>query len=179
MREVREGRGSPKAAVFLESPGSSQKCQPPEHTKRSSRACTIVKQLAEIDITAEPRRWGRPLLCVGACALMATQMSTLPGLFAAGEAAAGLTARIASAEIRCRILWCLECARRVRSEYAAETTSHITSEAVEDRRKAERAFWRAKTEAPAPAVSGAAHTSGHDAGPRWNCQTGGRDAARS
>ncbi|HYN82452.1 MAG TPA: fumarate reductase/succinate dehydrogenase flavoprotein subunit [Gemmatimonadaceae bacterium] len=94
MREVREGRGSPHGGVFLDISWISSKMRnAPDHIKKKLPSMYHqFKQLADIDITAEPMEVGPTTHYVmgGVRVDGDSQMSTLPGLFAAGEAAAGL-----------------------------------------------------------------------------------------
>jgi succinate dehydrogenase / fumarate reductase, flavoprotein subunit len=94
VREVREGRGSSHGGVFLDIawiknriPGAA------EHIKRKLPSMYHqFKQLANIDITQEPMEVGPTTHYVmgGVRVDPDTQMSDVPGLFAAGECAAGL-----------------------------------------------------------------------------------------
>jgi len=94
VREVREGRGSPHGGVFLDiSWIKSKMSNAPEHIRRKLPSMYHqFKQLADIDITSEPMEVGPTTHYVmgGIRVDGDTQMSTLPGLFAAGESAAGL-----------------------------------------------------------------------------------------
>ncbi|MEP6905299.1 MAG: FAD-binding protein, partial [Gemmatimonadales bacterium] len=94
MREVREGRGSPHGGVFLDISWIKAKIRnAPEHIKKKLPSMYHqFKQLADIDITSEPMEVGPTTHYVmgGIRVDGDTQMSTLPGLFAAGESAAGL-----------------------------------------------------------------------------------------
>jgi succinate dehydrogenase / fumarate reductase flavoprotein subunit len=94
MREVREGRGSPHGGVFLDiSWIKSKMSNAPEHIKKKLPSMYHqFKQLADIDITAEPMEVGPTTHYVmgGVRVDGDSQMSTVPGLFAAGEAGAGL-----------------------------------------------------------------------------------------
>src|ERR1700710_2809005 len=94
MREVREGRGSPHGGVFLDISWIRTKLPNAEtHIKKTLPSMYHqFKQLADIDITSEPMEVGPTTHYVmgGVRVDGDTQMSTLPGLFAAGEAAAGL-----------------------------------------------------------------------------------------
>lgn len=93
-REVREGRGSPHGGVFLDIAWIDEKVPDgPEHIKRKLPGMYHqFKELAGIDITKEPMEVGPTTHYVmGGIRVDAdTQMSTVPGLFAAGECAAGL-----------------------------------------------------------------------------------------
>src|SRR5438067_5561977 len=94
VREIREGRGSPHGGVFLDISWIK---------KRISNAEEVIKKklpsmyhqflkLADIDITREPMEVGPTTHYVmgGVRVDAETQMSTVPGLFAAGECAAGI-----------------------------------------------------------------------------------------
>jgi len=94
MREVREGRGSPHGGVFLDISWIKAKISnAPEHIKKKLPSMYHqFKQLADIDITTTPMEVGPTTHYVmgGISVDGDTQMSTVPGLFAAGESAAGL-----------------------------------------------------------------------------------------
>jgi succinate dehydrogenase / fumarate reductase flavoprotein subunit len=94
MKEVREGRGSPHGGVFLDISWIKSKLpNSEEHIKKKLPSMYHqFKQLADIDITAEPMEVGPTTHYVmgGIRVDGDTQMSTVPGLFAAGECAAGL-----------------------------------------------------------------------------------------
>src|SRR5271154_5248072 len=93
-REVKAGRGSPHGGVFLDIAWIKEKIpNAPEHIKKKLPSMYHqFKQLADIDITQEPMEIGPTThYMMGGVEVEAeTQMSTLPGLFAAGECAAGL-----------------------------------------------------------------------------------------
>lgn len=94
MREVREGRGSPHGGVFLDIAWIKEKLpNAAEHIRRKLPSMYHqFKQLADIDITTTPMEVGPTTHYVmgGVRVDGDTQMSTVPGLFAAGEVAAGL-----------------------------------------------------------------------------------------
>jgi succinate dehydrogenase / fumarate reductase flavoprotein subunit len=94
MKEVREGRGSPHGGVFLDiSWIKSKLSNSEEHIKKKLPSMYHqFKQLADIDITTEPMEVGPTTHYVmgGVRVDGDTQMSTVPGLFAAGEVGAGL-----------------------------------------------------------------------------------------
>jgi succinate dehydrogenase / fumarate reductase flavoprotein subunit len=94
MREVRAGRGSPHGGVFLDIAWIKERLpNAEEHIKRKLPSMYHqFKQLADIDITKEPMEVGPTTHYVmgGIRVDGTTQQSTLPGLFAAGECAAGL-----------------------------------------------------------------------------------------
>src|SRR5216110_1997279 len=94
MREVKAGRGSPHGGVFLDISWIKQRL--PNAAKHIQKKLPSMyhqfKQLADIDITAEPMEVGPTTHYVmgGVRVDSDTQMSTVPGLFAAGECAAGI-----------------------------------------------------------------------------------------
>jgi succinate dehydrogenase / fumarate reductase flavoprotein subunit len=94
MREVREGRGSPHGGVFLDIAWINARMpNAAEHIKRKLPSMYHqFKQLADIDITQQPMEVGPTThYMMGGVRVDAdTQMSDVPGLFAAGECAAGL-----------------------------------------------------------------------------------------
>jgi succinate dehydrogenase / fumarate reductase flavoprotein subunit len=94
VREIREGRGSPHGGVFLDIAWIKEKLpNAAEHIKKKLPSMYHqFKQLADIDITDEPMEVGPTTHYVmgGVRVDGDTQMSTIPGLYAAGEVAAGL-----------------------------------------------------------------------------------------
>jgi succinate dehydrogenase / fumarate reductase flavoprotein subunit len=94
VREIKEGRGSPHGGVFLDIAWIKQKLpQAAEHIKRKLPSMYHqFKQLADIDITREPMEIGPTThYIMGGIRVDAdTQMSSVAGLFAAGECAAGI-----------------------------------------------------------------------------------------
>jgi succinate dehydrogenase / fumarate reductase flavoprotein subunit len=94
VREVREGRGSPHGGVFLDISWIKAKLgNAEEHIKKKLPSMYHqFKQLADIDITQEAMEVGPTThYIMGGIRVDAdSQMSTLPGLFAGGECAAGL-----------------------------------------------------------------------------------------
>jgi succinate dehydrogenase / fumarate reductase, flavoprotein subunit len=93
-REVKAGRGSPHGGVFLDISWIKDRLsKSTEHIKRKLPSMYHqFKQLADLDITKEPMEVGPTThyMMGGIRVDGDTQMSTLPGLFAAGEVAAGL-----------------------------------------------------------------------------------------
>jgi succinate dehydrogenase / fumarate reductase flavoprotein subunit len=91
---VREGRGSPHGGVFLDIAWIKEKLpKADEHIRKKLPSMYHqFKQLADIDITKEPMEVGPTThYMMGGVRVDAdTQMSDVPGLFAAGECAAGL-----------------------------------------------------------------------------------------
>ena len=94
VREVREGRGSPHGGVYLDISWIKTKLPgAEEHIKKKLPSMYHqFKQLADIDITKEPMEVGPTTHYVmgGVRVDGDTQMSSVPGLFAAGEVGAGL-----------------------------------------------------------------------------------------
>jgi succinate dehydrogenase / fumarate reductase flavoprotein subunit len=94
QKEVREGRGSPHGGVFLDIawvagrvPGGR------DHIKKKLPSMYHqFKELANVDITLEPMEVGPTThyMMGGVHVDGDSQMTTVPGLFAAGEVAAGL-----------------------------------------------------------------------------------------
>ena len=93
-REVKAGRGSPHGGVFLDISWIKQHIsKSEEHIKRKLPSMYHqFKQLADLDITKEPMEVGPTThyMMGGIRVDGDSQMSNIPGLFAAGEAAAGL-----------------------------------------------------------------------------------------
>ena len=94
MREIKAGRGSPHGGVFLDIAWIKEKLSnAPEHIKRKLPSMYHqFKELAGVDITKEPMEVGPTThYIMGGVQVDAdSQMTTIPGLFAAGECAAGL-----------------------------------------------------------------------------------------
>jgi len=94
VREIKAGRGSPHGGVFLDISWIKEKIpKAAEHIKKKLPSMYHqFKQLADIDITQEPMEVGPTTHYImgGVRVDGDTQMSTVPGLFAAGEVAAGL-----------------------------------------------------------------------------------------
>jgi succinate dehydrogenase flavoprotein subunit len=94
LREVREGRGSPHGGVFLDISWIRRKM--PDARKHIIKKLPSMyhqfKQLADIDITTTPMEVGPTTHYImgGIRVDGDTQASTVGGLFAAGECAAGL-----------------------------------------------------------------------------------------
>jgi succinate dehydrogenase / fumarate reductase flavoprotein subunit len=93
-REVKAGRGSPHGGVYLDIAWIKEKIpNAEEHIKKKLPSMYHqFKQLAGVDITKEPMEVGPTTHYImgGVKVDPDTQMSTVPGLFAAGEVAAGL-----------------------------------------------------------------------------------------
>jgi succinate dehydrogenase / fumarate reductase flavoprotein subunit len=93
-REVREGRGSPHGGVFLDIAWIKERIpNAADHIKRKLPSMYHqFKELADLDITKEPMEIGPTTHYImgGVRVNGDTQESTVPGLFAAGECAAGI-----------------------------------------------------------------------------------------
>ncbi len=94
MREVKAGRGSPRGGVFLDIAWIKKRLPDAEaHIRRKLPSMYHqFKELADIDITKEPMEIGPTTHYImgGVRVDSDTQMSSVPGLFAAGECAAGI-----------------------------------------------------------------------------------------
>ncbi len=94
MREVKAGRGSPHGGVYLDIAWIKEKISnAPEHIKKKLPSMYHqFKQLANLDITTTPMEVGPTTHYImgGIRVDSDTQASTVPGLFAAGECAAGI-----------------------------------------------------------------------------------------
>ena len=94
VREIKEGRGSPHGGVFLDISWIKQKLpNSAEYIKKKLPSMYHqFKQLADIDITEQAMEVGPTTHYImgGVRVDPDTQMSRLPGLFAAGECAAGI-----------------------------------------------------------------------------------------
>jgi len=93
-REVKAGRGSPHGGVYLDIAWIKEKLSnSEEHIRRKLPSMYHqFKELADLDITREPMEVGPTThYIMGGIRVDAdTQMSTIPGLFAAGECASGI-----------------------------------------------------------------------------------------
>jgi succinate dehydrogenase flavoprotein subunit len=94
VREIKEGRGTPHSGVLLDIAWIKEKIpNAAEHIRKKLPSMYHqFKELADIDITREPMEVGPTTHYVmgGVRVDSDTQMSTVPGLFAAGECAAGI-----------------------------------------------------------------------------------------
>jgi succinate dehydrogenase / fumarate reductase flavoprotein subunit len=94
VREIKEGRGSPHGGVFLDISWIKPKLpNAAEYIKRKLPSMYHqFKQLADIDITEEPMEVGPTTHYImgGVRVDPDRQMTRVPGLFAAGECAAGI-----------------------------------------------------------------------------------------
>src|SRR6202161_3984405 len=94
QKEVREGRGTPHGGVYLDIAWIKDRIpNAPEHIKKKLPSMYHqFMQLAGIDITKEPMEVGPTThyMMGGVRVDAESQMTDVPGLFAAGECAAGL-----------------------------------------------------------------------------------------
>lgn len=94
VREIKEGRGSPHGGVFLDIAWIKKHISKSEEhiRKKLPGMYHQFKKLADIDITKEPMEVGPTThYAMGGIRVDGdTQASSIPGLFAAGECAAGL-----------------------------------------------------------------------------------------
>jgi succinate dehydrogenase / fumarate reductase flavoprotein subunit len=94
VREIKEGRGSPHGGVFLDISWLREKLpDAEEHIKRKLPSMYHqFKALGDVDITREPMEVGPTTHYImgGVHVDPDTEMSRVPGLFAAGECAAGI-----------------------------------------------------------------------------------------
>src|SRR5216110_1410266 len=94
VREIKEGRGTPHGGVFLDISWIKKRMSSAEeHIKRKLPSMHHqFKALGDVDITKEPMEVGPTTHYImgGVHVNADTQMSDVPGLFAAGECAAGI-----------------------------------------------------------------------------------------
>jgi len=94
VREIKEGRGTPHGGVYLDISWIRKKLpNAEEHIKRKLPSMYHqFKALGDVDITKEPMEVGPTTHYImgGVHVNADTQMSDVPGLFAAGECAAGI-----------------------------------------------------------------------------------------
>ena len=133
MREVREGRGSPHGGVFLDIAWIKENIKDSEsHIKRKLPSMYHqFKELAGIDITKEPMEVGPTTHYVmGGIRVDAdTQMSTVKGLFAAGECAAWSARREPSGrQLAVRPRRVRQAGRRARGEVRQGQRRHVSGQ---------------------------------------------------
>src|SRR5215203_358256 len=132
-REVKAGRGSPHGGVYLDIAWIKEKISDAEdHIKRKLPSMYHqFKELADLDITKEAMEIGPTThYIMGGIKVDAdTQMSTIPGLFAAGECAAGINGanRLGGNSLSDLIVF----GKRA-GEYAAEFARKGTAPRVDD-----------------------------------------------
>ena len=172
MREVRDGRGSPHGGVFLDIAWIKQRLpKGAEHIKRKLPSMYHqFKQLADIDITEEPMEVGPTThyMMGGVNVHPETQMSDVPGLFAAGECAAGLHGanRLGGNSLSDLLVFgkrAGECA----AEFAKQNAAVGVDRAEVDE-CCPNGTWPFEN-GRRDSVPGAARSSGNDAGPGRHC----------
>lgn len=143
VREIKSGRGSPHGGVFLDISWIREKLpNAAEHIKKKLPSMYHqFTQLADIDITREAMEVGPTThyMMGGVRVDGDTQMSTVPGLFAAGEVAAGLHGANRLGAIPCRTCWCSGSGR----ENSRRSLPKNTAEARSTGRR-----WRRRNDAP-------------------------------
>ena len=184
VREIKAGRGSPHGGVFLDISWIKQRMpNAAEHIKKKLPSMYHqFKQLADIDITKEPMEVGPTTHYVmgGVRVDAETQMSSVPGLFAAGECAAGINGanRLGGNSLSDLLVF----GKRA-GEFAAKYAQSAGAGAIPAQQVEEAARARARTVrarcAGRRAVSGPIRAAGHDAGPCRHCQKGSGDADRA
>ena len=182
VREVKEGRGSPHGGVFLDIAWIEEKIpHAAEHIKRKLPSMYHqFKQLGDIDITKEPMEVGPTThyMMGGVRVNGDTQMSDVPGLFAAGECAAGLHGanRLGGNSLSDLLVFgkrAGEYAARFAKDHAAgsvnpEQVDEAAAEGARGFRKAHE--WRGR-------VSDPTRFAGYDAGPCRHCAARRGDGA--
>ncbi|HJW35045.1 MAG TPA: FAD-binding protein, partial [Actinomycetes bacterium] len=133
--EVKEGRGSPHGGVFLDI--ASRK--PADYIQRRLPSMYHqFKELADVDITREPMEVGPTCHYVmgGIRVDPDTQAATVPGLFAAGEAAGGMHGanRLGGNSLSDLLVFGLRAGR-----FAAEHAAAVTTSAAVDPAQVEAA----------------------------------------
>jgi succinate dehydrogenase / fumarate reductase flavoprotein subunit len=144
MREVKAGRGSPHGGVFLDI--AWIKARVPNGAEYIKKKLPSMyhqfKQLADLDITDQPMEVGPTThYIMGGVKVEAdTQMSSVPGLFAAGECAAGINGanRLGGNSLSDIIVF----GKRA-GEFAAKFARSSAGDAVIDARQVEDAARRA------------------------------------
>jgi len=132
-REVRAGRGSPHGGVFLDIAWIKERIpNAEEHIKRKLPSMYHqFKELADLDITKEPMEIGPTTHYImgGIRVDGDSQESTIPGLFAAGECAAGINGanRLGGNSLSDLIVF----GKRA-GEYAAAHARQVTAPKVDD-----------------------------------------------
>ncbi len=150
-REVKAGRGSPHGGVFLDIAWIKEKLSDSEaHIKRKLPSMYHqFKELANLDITKEPMEVGPTMHYImgGIRVDSDSQESTIPGLYAAGECAAGINGanRLGGNSLSDLIVF----GKRA-GEYAAQSARKAGATRVDD-----GAVERAIAEALAPFERGA------------------------
>jgi succinate dehydrogenase / fumarate reductase flavoprotein subunit len=137
VREVKEGRGTPHGGVYLDIAWIKKKLpNAAEHIKRKLPSMYHqFKELGNIDITKEPMEVGPTThYIMGGIRVDAdTQESTVPGLFATGECAAGINgANRLGGNSLSDLLVLGKRAGEYAAKYAAEhSAGHVNNDEVE------------------------------------------------
>ena len=140
VHEIKEGRGSPHGGVFLDISWIKERlANAAEHIKKKLPSMYHqFKQLADIDITREPMEVGPTThYIMGGVKVDAdTQMSNVPGLFAAGECAAGINGanRLGGNSLSDLLVF----GKRA-GEYAAQFAKKQPASSIDDRQVSEAA----------------------------------------
>ena len=183
VSEVKAGRGSPHGGVFLDIAWIKEKLpNAEEHIKRKLPSMYHqFMQLAGIDITKEPMEIGPTTHYImgGIRVDGDTQMSSVPGLFACGECAAGLHGanRLGGNSLSDLIVF----GKRA-GEYAAKFAKEhgkVIDRPGAGRRGDEEGAGAVRARERRRAVSGAGSAAGDDAGQRQHRARAGRDGARA
>lgn len=133
-REIKDGRGTPHGGVFLDISWIKEKIpNAADHIKKKLPSMYHqFKELAGVDITREPMEVGPTThYIMGGVRVDAdTQMTRVPGLFAAGECAAGLHGanRLGGNSLSDLLVF----GKRA-GEYAAEYAKRITQSPVDEK----------------------------------------------
>ena len=187
MREVKAGRGSPHGGVFLDIAWIKEKIpNAAEHIKKKLPSMYHqFKQLADLDITEEPMEIGPTTHYImgGIRVNGDTQMSNVPGLFAAGEVAAGLHGanRLGGNSLSDLIVFgkrAGEFAAKFAKERGAGQINDAQIEEAARQRVGTVRPWRVHGRQRRGAVSGAARFAGNDAKPRRHRAARGRNGPR-
>lgn len=139
-REIKDGRGTPHGGVFLDISWIKEKIpNAADHIKKKLPSMYHqFKELAGVDITREPMEVGPTThYIMGGVRVDAdTQMTRVPGLFAAGECAAGLHGanRLGGNSLSDLLVF----GKRA-GEYAAEYAKRITQSSVDEKQATQMA----------------------------------------
>jgi succinate dehydrogenase / fumarate reductase flavoprotein subunit len=152
VREIKEGRGSPHGGVFLDIAWIKEKlADSSAHIQRKLPSMYHqFMQLADIDITEEPMEVGPTThYAMGGIRVDPdTQMSNVPGLFAAGECAAGINGanRLGGNSLSDIIVFGKRAGEFAAQYVKNQPAGHITSQQVEEAvRRALEPFERGAT----------------------------------
>ena len=185
VREVKAGRGSPHGGVFLDIAWIKSRIpNAAEHIKKKLPSMYHqFKQLADIDITEEPMEVGPTTHYVmgGVRVDAETQMSNVPGLFAAGECAAGINGanRLGGNSLSDILVFGKRAGEHAATYAKAQQAASVDREQIDEAARPRARAVRARRVGRG-AVSGAVRPAGHDAGAgRDRAQRSRRCSARS